>query len=187
MSYGAPPAPVQPPVGPVRSRGGLVDVTVTPSDLVLTLHSSWRDWFDGDFVGGLVAVVGVVVGLAGAAVGGPVGLVLIVVGVLLVLPVVVVYVVTWAAIVFFAVQALVRLTTRSGRARMRRGAVQFFSAFDDPGRSTLPRAAIVGVSAVEVGWRARLRVATRDGEVVLSTPRRHRGRLEAVGWALYAR
>lgn len=187
MSYGGPPAPVQPRLGPVRSRGGLVDVTVTPTDLVLTRHDSWRDWFDSDLVWGLAALLGIVVALGGLVVGGVPGGVLVVLGVLLVLPVVVTYVVTWGAIAFVAVQALVRLTTRAGRARMRRGTAALLSGLGDPGRSSLPRAAIVGASAVEVGWRARLRLATRDGELVLSTPRRHRSRLEAIGWALHAR
>lgn len=187
MSYGAPPAPGQPPTGPVRSRGGLVDVTVTPTDLVLVPRGSWRDWLDSDLVLALLALLGIVVALAGLAVGGPLGVVVSLLGVLMFLPLAVLWLVTWATVAYVVVAGLFRATTRRGRARLKRGAARMIATAGSDGRRLVPRSTILGVSAVEVGWRARLRIATHDGEVMLSTPRRHRGRLEAIGWALHPR
>jgi hypothetical protein len=184
-TYGA---PVQPPVGPVRSPRGLVDVEVTAEHLVLRPHGSWRDWFDSDLVVGLVALLGVFVVLAGFVVGGPLGVVVSVLGALLVLPLILLQVATYAAMAWFLGRGIVLLLTRRGRARLKRGALGVMDTLDQAGRAwRVPRAEVGTPGQVELSMRARLRLPTSSGDLVLSTARRHHQRLEAVAAALRSR
>lgn len=187
MSAHGAPAPVQQSIGPVRSPSGLVDVEITARDVVLRAHDSWRDWFDSELLMALAALSGIASALGGLVVGGPLGVVMVALGLLLFVPVVLLIVATYAAMGFVIVQTAVRLATRGGRARLKREASGMLGRLGETRQWQAPRAQVVPLGPVELGRRARLRLGTPSGELVLTAPRWRRSRLEQVSWALQSR
>lgn len=174
------------PVGPVRSPRGRVDVEVTPHELVLRRRRSWTDHLDSDLVVGGLALVGILLALGGLAIEGPAGVAVSVLGVSLVLPLLLLWLVVVVGTVWLVGRTVVLLLTGQGRQRLagdvRRARRRVRRGGD--GSRRVPRSRVRFPGPVEEGWRARLRVPTADGEIVLSVPRRHRARLEALSTAL---
>lgn len=156
--------------------------------MVLRHHDSWRDWFDSELVVGLVGLVALVVTLLGLGLDDPARVLVVGLGLVVLVPVVVLLALPYVLLAWYAVRFVALALSPAGRSRLRERAAAARASFGEARDGwRAPRAQVVPLGPVELGLRARLRLHTPRGDVVLSAARCHRGRLEAVAWALHGR